>query len=76
MCFDVFLYGKTHVSYIFHIKKHSVLLPMIETHIERNFSIESLFKWQKHAALLLCSKRKNLIFCFIMVSCYKKIAAY
>jgi hypothetical protein len=27
MCFNVFLYVKTHVSYIFYIKKHSVLLP-------------------------------------------------
>jgi hypothetical protein len=24
----VFLYGKTHVSYIFHMKKHRVLLPV------------------------------------------------
>jgi hypothetical protein len=38
--FNVFLYGKTHVFYIFHIKKHSVLLPdnFINTH-EYNFNI-------------------------------------
>jgi hypothetical protein len=26
MCINVFLYGKTHVSFIFHIKKHSISL--------------------------------------------------
>jgi hypothetical protein len=36
MCFNVFLYGKSHdVSFIFHIKQHSVLLPACNTKIPR-----------------------------------------
>jgi hypothetical protein len=71
MCFNVFWYGKTHASYIFHIKKHSVLLP--EKKQKQNCSFVLLLllvSYVKQKSLLqsrTCSTRSNYIFAMISI---------
>jgi hypothetical protein len=40
MCFNVFLYGKIHVSYIFYYKKNTVIDSLKKLHLDNFFQLD------------------------------------